>query len=266
LDGTGSGNAVTLVGSGREEFGFASLVTLSLAVASEEVPVVSVAAITQRDPSSVLFRRDSGVTEPGDLEGLVWGKTPGSSTEALFEAFAAQTDIDLASINEVSVDAAAKLTSLVNGDIDMATSFGFQEIPLFAAQGVDLGAFDFAEYGVSVLGQGVIANRQLIDDRPELVQRFVDATLRGVDAMVADPEAAVDALLAQRPDAGLDRDVARAQLEGYTGFLDIERGNFGWQDPADWENTRDVLEAFLDMAAGLDLGTVYTNDFVDDRS
>ncbi|MGH9247094.1 MAG: ABC transporter substrate-binding protein, partial [Acidimicrobiales bacterium] len=42
LDGTGSGNAVTLVGSGREEFGFASLVTLSLAVASEEVPVVSV--------------------------------------------------------------------------------------------------------------------------------------------------------------------------------------------------------------------------------
>lgn len=262
-DGTGSGNTVTQVGAGQEEFGFANLGTMTLAIAREDVPVLSVAAMTQ-DPSSVLFRADAGISEPAELEGLTWGKTPGSSTEAMFLAFAEETGIDLSTVNEVTVEAAAKITSVASGDVDFGTSFAFQEIPRLAEKGMELDAFVFADYGVSVLGQGIIVNKQFADESPDLVRGFVTAAVKAAHDALENPEDALDALSEHRPESNYNRETFMAQFEGYKQFLG-DPDSIGQQDEAEWQRTVEVLEQYMDLPPGVDVSTLYTNEFLESQ-
>lgn len=260
-DGTGSGNTVTQVGAGQEEFGFANLGTMTLAVAREDVPVVSVAAITQ-DPSSVLFRADAGISEPTDLEGLTWGKTPGSSTEAMFLAFAEENGVDLSTVKEVTVEAAAKITSVASGDVDFGTSFAFQELPRLAERGVELDAFVFADYGISVLGQGIVVNKEFADENPELVRGFVSAAIKAAQDALENPEDALDALSEHRPESNYNPDTFMAQFEGYKQFLG-DPESIGQQDEEEWRRTVEVLEQYMDLPPGIDVSTLYTNEFLE---
>src|SRR5882757_1966148 len=74
--GTGSPNAMRLVGNGNAEFGFGDLPTLVVA-RSQDVPVVAIAAVNQHSPLGILaLSSKHKLTKPEDLKGLNLGVQP----------------------------------------------------------------------------------------------------------------------------------------------------------------------------------------------
>ena len=68
--GTGSPNAMRLVGNGNAEFGFGDLPTLAVA-RSQDVPVVALVAVNQHSPLGMLaLASKHKLTKPQDLKGL----------------------------------------------------------------------------------------------------------------------------------------------------------------------------------------------------
>ena len=74
--GTGSPNAMRLVGNGDADFGFGDLPTLAVA-RSQDVPVVALVAVNQHSPLAMLaLATKYKLAKPQDLKGLNVGVQP----------------------------------------------------------------------------------------------------------------------------------------------------------------------------------------------
>src|SRR5690606_41142429 len=65
-------------------------------------------------------------------------------------------------------------------------------------------------HGVELYGNGVMVSRMLLAERPEVVQGLVRAVHRGVMDTIADPDAAMDALVRREP--LIDRKLEKQRL------------------------------------------------------
>ena len=67
-------------------------------------------------------------------------------------------------------------------------------------RGIDLRYFRFADYGFPEFYQVVLAcDREWLERDPDAARRFVDATVKGFEFGVEDPDAAADILVAENP-------------------------------------------------------------------
>jgi NitT/TauT family transport system substrate-binding protein len=267
LDGEGSGTAIQLVGAGAETFGLASLSTMTLGV-GEGAPVRAIAGMLQRMPEGVISIAGSGITEPTDVEGKRMGYTAGSSGEVLFPAFAQANGIDLSTVQQVTVDAATKVAGLLLRQYDFIVDWPFTRGPVIEAQGESAEYVYYADHGVNVLGHGLIASIQTIDMEPELVRGFVEASVRGIDAAIVEPEAAIDAMIAHRPDISEQRDVQLAQMQGLAAHLHTpatEGQPTGWMAEEDWAETIRLLTEYMALTGDPSAADLYTNDFIPPR-
>ncbi len=261
-DGRGSTTTVRVVGAGTDTFGMASQATVALAIA-EGVPVRAIAGIIQKMPEGIISLQETGITTPKDVEGRTMAYTPGSSGELLFPAFAAATGIDESRVAQVNVDAGAKATTVLQGRADFMADWGFTQLPIFRAQGKTGSVILYADSGVNVLGHGLFAGLDTIRDKPEIVHRFVSASLRGLDEATKDPEAALDAMLQYRPET--KRDLLLEQFKGMGAHLrtaNSEGRPLGWQSPDDWRQTSELLLKYMDMKRPVPLDELYTNQFI----
>src|SRR6266404_3672188 len=56
-------------------------------------------------------------------------------------------------------------------------------------------AFNYADYGVYQPGYAIVAHRDTVKDNPDLVKRFVHATLEAVKEAAANPDEAINSLI-----------------------------------------------------------------------
>ena len=84
---------------------------------------------------------------------------------------------------------------------------------------------------------GLVASEAKLAERGEVIGRFASVVARTWEYIFAGHEdEAVDAIVAQRPQARLDKAVLRAQLDALKTFFDIPAGGrIGAPQPQDWE-------------------------------
>ena len=102
--GSGSPDAMRLVGNENADFGFGDLPTLAVA-RSQNVPVVALAAVNQHSPLGIIsLAKTLKLAKPSDLKGLTIGIHPAGSTYLFFKGFLAAnglTEKDM-TLNSVS--------------------------------------------------------------------------------------------------------------------------------------------------------------------
>jgi NitT/TauT family transport system substrate-binding protein len=119
---------------------------------------------------------------------------------------------------------------------------------------------------MNYLGSSIITHAQTIEQRPDLVKRFVEATLESVQWAARNPEAAVDFLTQANPQ--LKKPAMLADLKTILD-VSIPRARtaarplqLGWIDPERLRFTIDLMREAYDMKAIVDPATFYTNDYV----
>jgi NitT/TauT family transport system substrate-binding protein len=259
--GQGSNDAIRQVGAGNAMFGFADVGTLILARANDQIPVQLVAAVYRKPPQAIFCREDSGMKRPKDLEGNVIGTTAGASIPALFPAFAKAAGINAQTVRWVNATVEALPGLLATNKVPCIGQFTLGEALLRSQLGsANLVRFAYADAGLSYYGNGIVATAATIASKPDLVRRFVDATIRGMKDSFADPAAA--GAIMQKLVPQVNATIAQKETEAAAELAQIPGKPLGEIDPARIEATLDVVKGAFKLATPVTGADVYAPGFV----
>src|SRR5262250_3257055 len=259
--GQGSVDAIRQVGAGNAMFGFADTGSLVLARANDRIPVKLVAIVYVKPPQAIFCREDSGLRKPKDLEGNAIADNAGGATPALFPAFAKAAGIDAQKVRWVVAGTESLPGLLATNKVACVSQFTMGEALLQSQLGpAKLVRFAFADVGLSYYGNGIVATAATITSKPDLVRRFVAATVRGMRDAFADPAAA--GAIMQRIVPQVDATVAKKETEAVAELAQIPGKPLGEIDPARIEATLDVVKGAFKLATPVAAADVYAPGFL----
>ena len=235
-DGNGSVTTVQIVGSGNTfDVGSAALAPMMIA-RDKGLPVKAVAVFLRKNDIGVLVPAEAGIAGVAQLKGKKIGYTAGSLEAPFIDAFLASGRLKRDEVELVNLDAASKASNYAVGRTDAV----FSTIPFVLPttnRSRPSRAILFADAGLSMPSFGLVASEAKLAERGEVIGRFASVVARTWEYIFAGHEdEAVDAIVAQRPQARLDKAVLRAQLDALKTFFDIPAGGrIGAPQPQDWE-------------------------------
>jgi len=261
--GKGSGTTAQLVASKATQIGFSDGYVVGNSIA-KGMAIKTVASIYRRDPAALMVLADSPIKTPKDLEGKTVAMTAGSAQFQQWPAFAKGAGIDPAKIQIINIDPAGVGPALVSGKADAIGGYVFSYAPSIEIRAKkELRIFWFADYGVTVVSNGVIVHQDLLKSDPDLIRAFVPATIKGFLYGRRHVDEAVATVKKYQPTA----DPAVAKLEWELGWKTWVTPNtkgkpLGWGSDADWAGTIQVLKQYGGVTAPLQTSQLYTNEFV----
>jgi ABC-type nitrate/sulfonate/bicarbonate transport system substrate-binding protein len=255
------GEHVQLVATDRAQFSTGSAGDVMKRVASAGVPLVSIAQIGQRDEQSFAVRAESPIRTLKDWEGrLVGYKT---TVSAAYLALLAIGGVDRTKVREVAVGFDPRV--LADGRVDVYPVFTANEPDTLARLGIPVRLFDPTTYGVPGLGLTFMTNQQMVDTKPDVVTRFLRASLRGLADAIADRDAAIDVVMkyATGEDRAHQRYMLDTEIDAAQNDLTRASG-IGAMDRSRYVGLRDFLLQYGAIAKPVDVDAVFTDRFVKD--
>jgi NitT/TauT family transport system substrate-binding protein len=231
--GNGSGGTVTRVASGTYDMGFADLAALMEFHANNpDAPnkPVAVMMVYNNTPAAVLALKKSGITKPADLNGKKLGAPVFDAGRKGFPIF--QKANNIGSVAWTSMDPPLRETMLVRGDIDAITGFSFTSLLNLEARGVkaeDVVIMNYADNGVKLYGNAIIASPKMIAENPAAVKAFLTAFAKGAKDVMASPAASIESVKARDGIINVPLETRRLQLaiDAVVASPDARKEGFG---------------------------------------
>jgi NitT/TauT family transport system substrate-binding protein len=261
--GQGSADAIRQVGAGNAMFGFADAGTLILARANDQIPVKLVAAIYRKPPQAIFCREDSGLKTHEVLRGNAIAAAPGSAIRSLFPAFAKAAGFDAQTVRWVVANPESLPSLLAADKVPCIAEIVVAEALLLSRLGpgpTKLVRFAYSDAGLSYYGNGIVATAATIASKPDLVHRFVKATVRGMKDAFADPADAGAIMHKLVPQ--VDATIAKKETEAAAELAQIPGQPLGEIDPAGIEATVDMVKDAFRLATPVAAADVYAPGFV----
>ena len=199
--GNGSGGAVTRVASGTYDMGFADLAALMEFHANNpDAPnkPVAVMVVYNNTPASVMALKKTGIKTPADLTGKKMGAPVFDAGRRAFPIF--QKANGIGNVAWTAMDPPLRETMLVRGDVDAITGFTFTSLLNIEARGVkaeDVTVLPYADNGVKLYGNVIIATPKILKENPAAVKAFLAAFTKGAKDVIADPAKAIESVKAR---------------------------------------------------------------------
>lgn len=253
-----SGEHLKLMLAGSVDFTTASASSV-LKRRADDLPVVAFALFGQRSQQAFVAVRDSGIETPGDWEGKTFGYKISQPPEYL--AILKAAGVDGSRIQEVRVGFDPRI--LTDGDVDVLAVFNSNEPDTIRNLGFEVNVWHGSDFGVPGMGLTYITRQELVDDSPDLVERFLKATLRGLADALADTDEALDIVLKYAPKE--DREHQRFMLETEMGDAVsslTDAHGLGWMTAVQWRGLYQQLLEFEALPRPFDHGTAFTDRFL----
>src|SRR5215472_14386431 len=257
-------NHAQLLAAGRLDFNEAPNSFVGLNYVKEKIPMVAVAALFQKDPSVLIAHAGVG----NDALAALKGKPIMISTDTragwwlfLKAKFGYSDD----QIRPYTFNVAPFLVDKNAVQQGYLTSEPF----LIEKQNVEPKVFLLADAGYSSYGSLIQTSRKLVEEKPDLVQRFVDASIEGwYSYLYGDPSPANSLIKRDNPE--MTDDVlayARAKIKehGIVDSGDAEKGGIGAMSDGRWRDFFNVMAEQGLYPKDLDYNRAYTMQFVNKR-
>ncbi len=214
--GNGSGGTVTRVASGTYDLGLADMAALMEFHANNpDAPnkPVAVMMVYNNTPAAVLALKKSGIAKPADLKGKKLGAPVFDAGRKAWPIFEKANNVS--NVAWTSMDPPLRETMLVRGDIDAITGFSFTSLLNLEARGVktqDIVVMPFADYGVKLYGNAIIASPKLIKENPAAIKAFLTAFAKGAKEVMANPAMGIESVKARDGIINVPLETRRLQL------------------------------------------------------
>ena len=262
--GRGSGQVVRLIGNGDDQFGFAATDAVFRAVA-KEINVIAIGNIMPKMGQAIYVLKKSGITTPQQLKGRTIGWTPGGTNDALLPAFLKNIGMSMADLKPITVAPATKNRMFVDGQFDAAMCPAWCA-GLFARFGGSTNSFVYSDYGVAMVGYNIVANPQYVKANPDVVKRFLAATMKAFAYSKRNQEEALDALAKHRPKNA--KPIVRQRNSGdmadamdFVGTA-VKGKPMGYQSEKDWLATQALLLKYGVVKEKKPISSYFTNAYV----
>jgi NitT/TauT family transport system substrate-binding protein len=259
LDYSQETDGVALVGAGTLQFALASGEQVLLA-RDQGLPIVYAMVWYQQYPIGLSASPSQQIKTPADLKGKKIGlpMLSGASyigLRALLQAGGLDlTDVSLEAIGFNQVEA------LTSGREQAVVTYINNEPLKLAAQGYPVNTLRVADY-LQLVGNGLITNETTISQKPELVKAMVGALVKGLQDVIANPDAAYTVCL--KYVENLAQADQKVQKQVLTTSIELWKApRLGYSDPKAWSNMQAILLQMQQYINPLDLSKAFTNAFV----
>jgi putative hydroxymethylpyrimidine transport system substrate-binding protein len=240
VEPTSTADTLKLIDAGKADFGIADGIDVATQIADGRA-AKGVMAIAQRPLGGVITLADSGLRSPADLQGRTVGITGVPSDEAVIDTMVAADGGDPGAVEKVTIGFNG-VANLESGKIDGFTGFIPADGVQVETDGYATRSFAPDRYGgLTYAGLVVFSTEDEIASEPKLMQGFVNATIRGYEDVIDDPEAGIEPLLEANP--AIPHRFARASLRAYLPFFTDAGGGFGGFDEAGLRGLSDFMLA-----------------------
>jgi len=250
------GSVAQIVATGNAEFGLGSSVDI-LEWDSNGLPLLAVAATMQHDPQAVMVHADSRIRDFKDLDG---------------HAIAAQTGAVwlkyvIARYHLHNVQEIPATRSIANflADPEYVQQIFVTSEPFFAKQaGASVRTMLISSSGYDPY-RVQFTTHDFAAQHPDLVAKFVRASIRGWQEYLRDPAPTNALLLKLNPALNPAQEAYTAQALRDGGFITGDAGKteqLGKMTSARWQATCDQLKSLGIVQASFDPATAYSLQFV----
>ncbi|MEV6636223.1 ABC transporter substrate-binding protein [Actinoplanes sp. NPDC051470] len=196
--GAATGENLKTLAAGRVQFANNDLIGGIILAGKGTYPDFrAIAAIHQETLVSIVAPKDGPVRKPADLSGKTLGAATGSVNQLLFPAYAKKAGLDAGTVKWVNASPQQVPALMASGRVDALSTFLIGRPGVEKAAGKPMTVLPYSEFLPELFGNAIITSTKLIADDPDLVRRFRDAALKGLQYTLEHPDEAA-ALLHQK--------------------------------------------------------------------
>ncbi len=253
-----------VVTSGAAEFGisYQEFTTYALAEGQE---IVSLAAIIQHNTSGfVSLAEDDPLNRPADMAGLRYGGFGQPDLEnAMIDTLLVCEGAEPGTVEYIDVGYADAIRLMQEDRIDLGWMYYAWTAIDAELRGVDLDILmlmDYFECVPDYYTPILITAPDMIDEQPDVVAAFVQASARGFAHAIQQPDDAAGLLLDAAPE--LDAELVQASAAWLADQYQADAPRWGQQSLDIWQGFSDFLVEKGILDAGIDAEAAFTNEFL----
>jgi len=149
----------------------------------------------------------------------------------------AKAGIDKSKLTEIPVK--FDITPLLTGDIDVWPGYLINEVLAAKEKGFDVNIVSPSDYGIDLYADTLFTTEKMLKEKPDVVHRFVGATLKGWNDAIAAPEEA--ARITVKYGDKLTYDHELAMMKASIPLLKPDNEPVGAMDEAGWSAAQKLL-------------------------
>jgi NitT/TauT family transport system substrate-binding protein len=268
--GNGSGSAHRLVANGDSDFAYGSCASM-VNLAAKDAPLISIGVIDAAGTEAVIVRPDAGVKALADLKGKTVLTTANAGVNTFFPLVLKNAGLSEKDVSITNVPDGALVSSYLQaagGAVGILGGLDDKPAEIKANGGASPVTFAYSDFGVNQVGYCIVTNTETVAKKPDLVKRFLAATMKAYRETEASPDAAVASMAdivggSMAEDAGKQQ--ARAVLDVTLGILYSKNNKdkrLGYNVPQDWDDMIALMRQFNDLQTDKSATAFYTNDFL----
>ena len=250
-------DGISLPAAGKADVGMYYLQDAILTAVEEDVPIVSIGAVTQSSLNVVISLKESGIEGAADLAGKKIGYAGTALSEAQIVSMLEDAGIsaDDCEFIDVGFDL---LTATTTGQVDATIgNMVNHEVPQLEEEGIEINYFYPTDYGVPETYELVfLAGKDAVENNPEKLQKFLRACQKGFDFMQENPEEALQILLDHQnaENFPLSETVETKSMQVLLPVMEtadapfLSQNTAVWQQNADWLYERGLLSEQTDVS------------------
>jgi NitT/TauT family transport system substrate-binding protein len=224
--------------------------------------LVAIATTYRINPFVLVAYADSNIQTPADFPGRTMAlanEFDRMSVAAMMEQF----NLSLEAVDVVEYDANSP-QAFVDGEIDVITSFVAGSLislqPQLGEREINLIWPD--DFGVHFYSDTIITSDDTVKERPDLVTRFLRATLRGHRTAIEQPGIAVDATMQYAEIQ--DRTLQQAMVLASVPLIHTGEDQIGWMRVGDWQRMHDTMLTYGMLETPTAVESAFTLQFLHD--
>ncbi len=250
------GSAATMVTSGKADIGLASSDQI-LEWNANGLPVIAISATMQHDPQAIMVHKDSPIRSFKDLE----GHTIAAQTGAVWLKYV-NAKYNLHNVRQIP--STMSIASFLSDKGYVQQIFVNNE-PFFAKQaGAEVRTLMISDSGYDPYRVS-FTTKDFAAAHPDVVAKFVRASIRGWLAYLSDPSATNEYLLKLNPALNAQQEIFTAKALRDGGFItggDASGAQTGHMTAERWQATYEQLKSLGIISGSIDPTTAYSLKFV----
>jgi NitT/TauT family transport system substrate-binding protein len=257
-------NTAQLLAAGAYDFAIVSNNLIPMNMVREGIPFVAVAAVFQKDPQCLMAHKELGFKTLADLKGhpIQIGT---DAWDSYWKFLKVKYAFDDGQARPYTFDVAPFLADKNVIQQEYVTNYQGH----IKGTGVTPQIFLLADYGYSTYATIIMASKRMVEEKPELVQRFVDASIKGWYGFLhGDNKKAVAMIIKDNPDYSqewADSVVKVINEQGLAESGDAKTLGIGAMTDARWKDFFDIMVASNAYKPDFDYKAAYTTKFVNKK-
>ena len=221
-------------------------------------PLRAIATVYRRDPFVYITLADSGITRPQDFV----GKTVQTGLRGIPRLRALMARIGIGPDRYTVVESTPDLAPFYSGQVHVRSVFLTNEVLTTQAAGYKLNIIYPDDYGIHFYADTLFTTDDLIARNPDLVRRFVRATLKGWTYAVENPTAIGPMIVKYKPDA--DAELESEKMTASLPLVNTGEDFIGWMKPEVWAGMEQTLREQGVLTQTVDVTQAYTMQFLEE--